>query len=153
MNTAGIHHWLKTIWSTDHWTLLRSNSLLLIDFSCHIDEKVMRWLQAKNTNAVIIPSELTSIFQQLDVCLNKPFKQGVKSRWSERMLTTGANTFTASGAQRRPTISLVWCASGSRKHGMKCDWRSCRGGSRGEVLGGTGTTPLPPLPQYLAYFD
>ena len=44
--------------------------------------------------------------QPLDVSLNKPFKLGIKKRWSQWM-ETGEHTFTVTGRQRAPTIDVL----------------------------------------------
>ena len=35
-----------------------------------------------NTDLVIIPDNLTSVIQPLDICLNKPFKDRLHEKWN-----------------------------------------------------------------------
>ena len=44
--------------------------------------KTVLW-EDHNTDIAVIPGGLTSIVQPLDVCLNKPFKDHLRSKWSE----------------------------------------------------------------------
>ena len=75
----------------------RKRSLLVFDaFEAHVTETVKRALTRENTNLAVIPGGLTSILQPLDVSLNKPFKDGVRKRWMERM-AEGIHDFSVVG--------------------------------------------------------
>ena len=43
--------------------------------------------QSINTTIAVIPGGLTSVLQPLDVCLNKPFKDKLRSKWIDWMST------------------------------------------------------------------
>ena len=55
------------------------------------------WKQ-KNTDIAVIPGGLTSVLQPLDVSLNKPFKDNVRTLWMEWMAGDHSeNKYTKSG--------------------------------------------------------
>ena len=55
----------------------------------------------------MIPGGLTSQLQPLDVCLNKPFKQRVRMKWTEWLMDKDNHSFTPSGYMRKPNITTV----------------------------------------------
>ena len=60
----------------------------------------------KNTDIAVIPGGLTSIVQPLDVCLNRPFKDHLRSKWFEWVLE-GEKTCTAGGNIRAASLDCV----------------------------------------------
>lgn len=107
MDAAGMVDWVSSVWNRRPGALRQPHSLLVMDsFAGHKDNLVKTRLQQRNTAIAMIPGGLTSICQPLDVSLNKPFKQGIKTRWVQWM-ETGEHTFTPSGRQRAATPDLL----------------------------------------------
>ena len=50
-------------------------------------EKVKEKLKVLKTNQAIISGGLTSVLQPLDVVINKPFKDRLRQKWVELMLS------------------------------------------------------------------
>ncbi|KAG7154934.1 Pogo transposable element-like 32, partial [Homarus americanus] len=57
-------------------------------------------------NGLIIPGDLTSQLQLLDVSINKPFKNDMREQWNKWM-TEGNHDMTPTGRMKRPSISKV----------------------------------------------
>ena len=107
MNLDGMVDWLRGVWERRPGAFHSPNSLLVMDsFKPHKDNAIKDRLRGKGTALSIIPGGLTSMCQPLDVSLNKPFKLGIKKRWSQWM-ETGEHTFTVTGRQRAPTIDVL----------------------------------------------
>ena len=53
-------------------------------------------LNDMKTKTAVIPGGLTSVVQPLDVCLNKPFKDYVRTNWYDWMMN-GNKTYTKGG--------------------------------------------------------
>ena len=78
MNENEMLYWIENIW-IKRARLFNSQSLLVLNsFSAHIVDSVKRCFGEKNTNIAVIPGELTSHLQPLDVSINKSFKVKVK---------------------------------------------------------------------------
>ena len=73
--------------------------LVLDDFPCHTIENVKSTLKRYNTNLVIIPGGMTSIVQQMDVVVSKPFKAALKYKLAEWVIN-GEHIFTKGGNTR-----------------------------------------------------
>src|SRR5947209_2730844 len=69
-------------------------------------ELVKQICEAENTNLCIIPSSLTSIFQPLNVYLNKPFKDQLCYKWNEWMYMKQYN-FTKGGNLEKPECNVI----------------------------------------------
>ena len=109
--------WIDKVWRAQCGGLERRRSLPVFDsFEAHVTDRVKRALERENTNLAVIPSDLTSILKPLDVCLNKPFKDGVRKRWMEWM-AIGIQEFTATGRQKKPSEELIcsWIADAWRE--------------------------------------
>ena len=77
MNENEMLYWIENIW-VKRARLSNPNSLLVLDsFSAHIVDSVKRHFREKNTDIAVIPEELTSHLQLLDVLINKSFKAKV----------------------------------------------------------------------------
>ena len=86
---------------------MRKKSMLVWDmFKAHLSEDVKASLKAHNTDIAVIPGGLTSVLQQLDVSLNKPFKDYMRQCWNEWM-TSDLHTFTPAGNMRATSLSTV----------------------------------------------
>ena len=75
MNEQEMMYWIEKIWTKRTPRFSNPRSLLVLDsFSVHIMNSVKRQFIEKSTNIAIIPGELTSRLQPLDVSVNKSFK-------------------------------------------------------------------------------
>ena len=106
MNEELVKDWLNTVWSKVGG-LSRNKSMLVWDsFRAHLSKPIRRTLQSLNTECAIIPGGMTGILQPLDVCINKPFKDRLRVKWQEWMIT-GEHTLTASGRTRKADLNVI----------------------------------------------
>lgn len=97
MDEAGCLKWIKEVWNQRPGALRRPKALLVWDmFRSHLVENVRQALHDSNTDIAVIPGGLTSVLQPLDVCLNKPFKDAMRSRWNQWMVS-GDKSLTPAG--------------------------------------------------------
>jgi hypothetical protein len=89
MNADLMHRWLKAV--VLPYTHGRRTLLIIDSFSAHEDPKLLEEAKANNMDVVIIPGGCTSKVQPLDVCLNKPFKSILRSKWIEYVDSQVAN--------------------------------------------------------------
>ena len=75
--------WIKEILRP--YTQRRPALLVMDSFSAHLTPSVRRELERINTYPAIIPGGCTSKAQPLDVVINKPYKDRVRSCWSDFM--------------------------------------------------------------------
>ena len=99
--------WVRKIWQNRPGGLHRRKSLLVWDrFSAHLTEGVTKAVSATNTDIAVIPGGLTGILLPLDVSLNKPFKDGMRERWTKWM--AGEHyTLTPGGNMRAPPLPTM----------------------------------------------
>ena len=117
MDEEGMKLWVRKVWCTRSGGLLKKPSLLVYDsFRGHLVPSVQKRIAEANTDTCVIPGGLTSQLQPLDVCLNKPFKQRVRMKWTECLMDKDKHSFTRSGYMRKPTSPQ--CVHGSKKYGM-----------------------------------
>lgn len=69
-------------------------------------DSVKAKLRQKNTDVAVIPGGLTSVVQPLDVCLNKPFKDKLRQKWTDWMIE-GEKTYTKGGIMRAAALETV----------------------------------------------
>ena len=69
-------------------------------------EAVKDLLARRNVDVAVIPGGLTPVLQPLDKCINKPFKNKVRSQYQAWMVN-GPFTYTPSGKKRAPSKELV----------------------------------------------
>ena len=69
----------------------------------HLVKTVKKELNDINTDVAIIPGGLTNQLQPLDVSINKPFKEKVKTVWSNWMAGEADHSFTK-GEETEETI-------------------------------------------------
>ena len=55
-------------------------------FRAHLSKPVHSTLRSINTECVVIPGDMTSMLQPLDVSINKPFKDRMQAKWQDWML-------------------------------------------------------------------
>ena len=83
-----------------------SNMRFWDSFSAHLTDTVKQQLRENKTATAVIPGGLTSLVQPLDVCLNKPFKDGLREKWMTWMMS-GEKTFTPGGQLRAASLVTV----------------------------------------------
>lgn len=59
-----------------------------------------------NTECAVIPGGMTGILQPLDVSINKPFKDRLRNKWQQWMIS-GEHTLTASGRMRKAELNVI----------------------------------------------
>ena len=69
-------------------------------------EAIKDLLARQNVDVAVIPGGLTPVLQPLDKCINKPFKNKVRSQYQAWMVN-GPFTYTPSGKKRAPSKELV----------------------------------------------
>ncbi|GES87534.1 pogo transposable element with KRAB domain [Rhizophagus clarus] len=75
-------------------------------FHGHLEESVKTKFKQHNFHLAVIPAGLTSVFQLLDVSINKPFKVNLRKEWHEWMSKSGSG-ITVVGNLKRARISDV----------------------------------------------
>ena len=107
MDADGMKLWIQKVWSSRPGGLLRKKSLLVWDsFRAHLADPVKRALRQTNTDVAVIPGGLSSILQPLDVCLNKPFKDCMRERWTTWMVK-GEKSLTPAGNVKAPSSTTL----------------------------------------------
>ena len=87
MDVDGIKLWIQKVWRSQPGGMVGTRSLLVWDsFQVHLIDPVKRALHRNNTESTVIPGGLTSVVQLLDVCLNKPFKDRLREKWTTWMV-------------------------------------------------------------------
>ena len=84
-------------------------SLLVWDsFRAHLTESVKADLQRRKIDVAVIPGGLTPVLQPLDKCLNKPFKDNMRRKYLNWMMT-GPFEYTPAGKKARSkNLVLRW---------------------------------------------
>lgn len=107
MDEGGVHLWIDNVWNRRPGGLRKEKSLLVWDmFRSHLTQNVKKHLQRTNTTTAVIPGGLTSVLQPLDVSLNKPFKDNIRSEWNKWMMD-GEKSFTKGGSMRAPPLDVL----------------------------------------------
>lgn len=82
-------------------------SLLVWDsFRAHLTESVKADLQRRKIDVAVIPGGLTPVLQPLDKCLNKPFKDNMRRKYLNWMMT-GPFEYKPTGKKKAPSRNLV----------------------------------------------
>ena len=103
MDEAGCMEWVRTTFPVHS----EERKLLVWDsFRGHLTENVKAELRRRKVDAAVIPGGLTSVLQPLDVSLNKPMKDKVRTRWAEWMVD-GDHSYTPAGNQCPPPKELL----------------------------------------------
>ena len=74
--------WLKIVWGRRPRAFLNQPSMLVLDaFKGHLTDSVKNQLRKMKTELVVIPGGMTSVLQQMDVSINKPFKDRLRQQY------------------------------------------------------------------------
>uniref|UniRef100_A0A8C6PX15 HTH CENPB-type domain-containing protein n=1 Tax=Nothobranchius furzeri TaxID=105023 RepID=A0A8C6PX15_NOTFU len=104
MESELVVDWLKVVWGTRRGALRKKRNMLIMDaFRGHLTDAVKTQLRKMNGDLVIIPGGMTSQLQVLDVVVNKPFKDNLRTRYTEWLLS-GDHALTPSGKIQKPTV-------------------------------------------------
>uniref|UniRef100_A0A8C4RZL7 HTH CENPB-type domain-containing protein n=1 Tax=Erpetoichthys calabaricus TaxID=27687 RepID=A0A8C4RZL7_ERPCA len=145
MNEAGTKLWLQDVWARRSGAgQSKRPSLLVWDmFRAHTSEDIKDEARKMATMLAVIPGGLTSMLQPLDVCLNKPFKDRVRSMWQQWMCS-GEVKLTKGGNLKKPDIDLVakWVkeawdsipAEMIKKSFLKCGISNAMDGSEDDAI-------------------
>lgn len=107
MDDSGCVKWINEVWARRPGAMLKPKSLLVWDmFKSHLTDTAKKLLKSKKTDMAVIPGGLTSVLQPLDVSLNKPFKDSMRTKWNEWM-ASGQQTYTAAGNMRAASLPTV----------------------------------------------
>ncbi|CAG8632807.1 2269_t:CDS:1, partial [Diversispora eburnea] len=109
MDEAGMNVWFEKIWSKRPGGLAYKKEralLVLYSFEGHKTENVKKKAREENTDLCVIPGELTSTVQPLDVCINKPFKDRLRKKWDNWMIQGNYN-FTKLGNIKKPGYNTM----------------------------------------------
>ena len=87
MNEDLVKDWLNTVWSKVSVLSHRKSMLVWDSFRAHLSNPVRRTLQSLNTECAVIPGGMTGILQPLDVSINKPFKDHLRNKWQQWMMS------------------------------------------------------------------
>ena len=101
-----VKEWIQTCLprnATDERTLLVWDS-----FHVYLTESLKEVLQRRKIDVAVIPGGLTPVLQSLDKCLNKPFKDHMKTKYLSWMVT-GPFEFTLAGKKKAPSRNQVLC--------------------------------------------
>src|SRR5688572_21179686 len=101
--------WFEKIWSKRSGGLAykKERALLVLDsFKRHKTENVKRKAREENIDLCVIPGELISTVQPLNVCINKPFKDRLRKKWNDWMIKGNYN-FTKSGNLKKPGYDIM----------------------------------------------
>ncbi|CAG8851885.1 9676_t:CDS:2, partial [Gigaspora margarita] len=71
-----------------------------------MENQIKARLYSENTDLAVIPGSLTSIYQLLDVCINKPFKNKLRNYWHKWMANDG-NGLAKGGNLRCANLNTV----------------------------------------------
>lgn len=104
MTTDLMIKWIKNCFKAQCDIFRRKSSLLIMDsYGCHLKEEVVGNLKKYcSAEIIIIPPKTTSFLQPLDVSINYPFKNALRSEWN-KWLSEGPEEFTNKGYRRKPS--------------------------------------------------
>ena len=80
--------------------------LVMDSMRAHITDTVKQAVKGRNSIPAVIPGGTTKYLQPLDISVNRPFKNTIRSEW-ERWMTSGEKSFTKTGRMRRATYAQV----------------------------------------------
>jgi uncharacterized membrane protein len=98
---------LKVVWGARYRGLRKRRNMLVLDaFRRHLTESVKSQVRAMNADLVIIPGGMKSQLQVLDVVVNKPFKDNLRKKYTEWLLS-GNHALTPTGKIQKPSVRLL----------------------------------------------
>ena len=98
---------LKVVWGARYRGLRKRRNMLVLDaFRRHLTESVKSQVRAMNADLVIIPGGMTSQLQVLDVVVNKPFKDNLRKKYTEWLLS-GNHALKPTGKKQKPSVRLL----------------------------------------------
>ena len=107
MDEQGTKSWISNVWNKRPGSMLNKRSLLVWDmFRAHLTDGCKKTAAGLKTDLAVIPGGLTSVLQPLDVCLNKPFKDRLRKKWTEWM-SSGSATLQRVEICRNQTSLLL----------------------------------------------
>ena len=77
--------WLNIVWFRCYPFRKTEGSILYFDkaASSHINDKIIKISEKKKCFYRVLPPGLTSYCQPLDLCVNKPFKDSIKTKYRD----------------------------------------------------------------------
>jgi hypothetical protein len=85
------------------WCVIKAQSMLAMDaFHGHLSDRTRNRLRNKNTDLMVIPGDMISQLQPLDVSVNKPFKHFVCKDY-DAWLNKDSHILTPSGKKKKKT--------------------------------------------------
>lgn len=108
MNAQLMLNWVKTCFVRRSNLLVQENSVLLMDsYKAHLKPEVINFLKNKCKTVVLaIPPKTTSYLQPLDVSINHPFKNAMRSAWTE-WFSESTPEYTNKGYRKKPTYQNI----------------------------------------------
>uniref|UniRef100_A0A0K0FPR9 DDE-1 domain-containing protein n=1 Tax=Strongyloides venezuelensis TaxID=75913 RepID=A0A0K0FPR9_STRVS len=108
VTSALMKEWLVKCWNERlNRDLDSAKSMIIMDSArCHITDVVKEEVR-KTSKLAIIPGGLTKFLQPLDVSVNKPFKENLRSRWKAWMCNQEAAEYTINGRRKRASYVMV----------------------------------------------
>lgn len=107
MNRGIMMTWIKNCFKA-RTGVFQNKALLIMDsFKSHFQPEIIQYLEKScKTDVIAIPPKGTSYLQPLDVSINFPFKQALRSQWSD-WFATSTPEFTKSGYRKRPSYQNI----------------------------------------------
>jgi hypothetical protein len=103
----GLDGQINRMWQERPAALLSLRSMCILDsFRGRNTEEVKKILKSRNTDQVIIPGGLTSMLQQFNVCINRPFKAVLKEQYT-RWMAAGEHEYMPTGKIKRPDVERL----------------------------------------------
>ena len=110
---TGIKEWIRR---NLRYTADRKALLVWDSFGGHLTEAVKDLLARRNVDVAVIPGRLTPVLHPLDKCINKPFKNKLRSQYQAWMVNGPLLTLRRGKSERR-VRNLFF--SGSTKLGKR----------------------------------
>jgi hypothetical protein len=86
---------------------LERKTLLVIDaFKAHLTDKVKARIKGYKAFLAVIPAGFTSVFQPLDLGINRSMKVALRKRWNDWMIN-GKHELTKKGNTKKAPLELV----------------------------------------------
>ena len=104
MNTELTNQWVNYVLGSFAF----NRRILACDsYECHMEDSVIKSLNAKKVDTVIVPGGCTKYIKAPDVLWNKPFKEACTEKYNDWMGTVGIHSETAAGNLRAPPRKTV----------------------------------------------